>query len=221
MLDALELARKPILYLALDLSRSSLESGLAELAPRYHHVQCFGLWGSFNDDLGWMDYLSGPRWLLSLGSILGNDWHGGAVLGMSRFAQRLHSADRILLGMDSCKNRATIWKSYHDQRGTFEQFIRNGLARANDIIGCHWYRPEDWMVQGLWNEEPLMHLFQFTSLRDVVVDTLGVKLVKGTRLDCYEAFKYEPREMQQTFAESGMDLLYTWTSPSERIGKSS
>lgn len=77
------------------------------------------------------------------------------------------------------------------------------------------------MVEGLWNEEPLMHSFQITALRDVVVDALGVKLVKGTRLDCYEAFKYDPWEMHQTFAESGLDLLHTWTSPSERIGKSS
>jgi uncharacterized SAM-dependent methyltransferase len=192
---------------------------MREIANRYKSVRCFGLWGSFSDSLDWVSEFPAPRWFCSLGSVLGNDWHTLAVAGLRRFSALMGPQDRMLLGMDSCKDKVTLWRSYHDSQGLFESFIRNGLEHSNSVMGHEWYHAEDWTVAGLWNANPFMHQFAITATTDVVCGPLKVKLIKGTQIDCYEAFKYAPYEMQHTFEESGLDQIDIWRSSSTKIGE--
>jgi uncharacterized SAM-dependent methyltransferase len=72
-LKALEAAGKDIDYYALDLSLTELERTLEDV-PRFRHVRCHGLHGTYDDGLAWLKAsrnASRPKCILSLGSSIG------------------------------------------------------------------------------------------------------------------------------------------------------
>ncbi|KAK4032198.1 hypothetical protein C8A01DRAFT_20702 [Parachaetomium inaequale] len=82
LLSLLDQSQKSIQYYGLDLSLEALRSNISKLAASFKHVQCHGLWGTFDDARRYAPTLSpasSPRWFLSLGSILGNDFPMPAV----------------------------------------------------------------------------------------------------------------------------------------------
>ena len=127
--------------------------------------------------------------------------------------------DRMLLGLDACQDEDVIWKSYHDDEGLFNDFVRNGLMHSNAVLGHDWYRDDEWEISGELQTVPLMHHFAITALRDVVCEPLGIFFPKGQKLVCYEGFKYEPRKMHKQFSAAGLKPRQTWKSPSGRICK--
>lgn len=219
LLDILESQETATRYLALDLSKESLETGLEEIKHRYKWIHCLGLWGSFNGDLDWIHEIPGPKWFLSLGSVFGNDWFEPAVANLQRLSGFMGPEDRMLLGQDSCKDPHTLWLSYHDEEGLFEGFIRNGLEHTNRVLGYDWYKAKDWTVGGKFVNNPFMHQFVITAKKDLEIKDPKVSMIKGTQIDCYEAFKYDPEEMGDQFKASGLQQLATWQSPSTRICK--
>lgn len=209
-----------VTYFALDLSRSVLEEDLRKLAKGYQYVRCFGLWGSFDDGLTWSKFINTPKWFLSLGSSLGNDFFEPATKRLSWWADSMGPQDRMLLGMDAHEDIAEIWTSYHDSQGIFERFIRNGLENSNKVLGHTWYREDDWTIVGLFQEKPIMHRFAIRAKRDITYDPLGLKFSEGDEIDCYEAFKYGPDIMRQQFERVGFEELAIWKAPSAPICKS-
>lgn len=220
LLKKLDSAKKRVIYYGLDLSRPSLESGISQILGKLEYVQCFGLWGTFDDARDWCQKILSPRWLLSLGSILGNDFLDPAILALSRWAVIMRPNDRMLLGMDGTMDKKKIWDSYHDQEGVFESFMRGGLEHSNRVFSEKWYHPEDWDVIGVWTETPLMHRFVFRARKDVTVRKINLFFPKDHEIDCYEAFKYGPNTMGLQFVRSGLQELAQWNAPGSSISES-
>jgi uncharacterized SAM-dependent methyltransferase len=77
LLNALEKAEKSIHYYALDLSKRELERTLSSV-PRFEHVVCHGLLGTYDDGLEWIRSgcnASWPKCIMSLGSSIGEYTH--------------------------------------------------------------------------------------------------------------------------------------------------
>lgn len=77
LLNALEKAEKSIHYYALDLSKRELERTLSSV-PRFEHVVCHGLLGTYDDGLEWIRSgcnASWPKCIMSLGSSIGGYTH--------------------------------------------------------------------------------------------------------------------------------------------------
>jgi uncharacterized SAM-dependent methyltransferase len=225
-LDRLEAMRKDSTYYALDLSRLALEENMRQLMPsyrighRYEFVQCFGLWGTFDDAHSWAKKIvDKPRWFCSLGSQFGNDHFDDAVAFLSKWAQIMRPEDRMLIGMDGSEDKEAIWHSYHDSQGLFEEFIRNGYTHSNTVLGSSWYRDEDWDFCGVMQDDPLMHRWVIRAKRDVIDSSLGLAFEPGDEIDCYEAFKYGPEVMHRQFAQAGLEVVATWKAPSALICK--
>lgn len=73
LLQALEFAGKEIDYYALDLSLKELRRTL-EQVPKFEHVRCHGLHGTYDDGLEWLklpENSSRPKCVMSLGSSIG------------------------------------------------------------------------------------------------------------------------------------------------------
>ena len=217
LLDRLEVIQKEVTYFALDLSRPILEEDLPMLARSYDYVRCYGLWGSFDNGLMWSRMINTPKWFLSLGSSLGNDFFEPAVTRLSSWAASMGPQDRMLLGMDAHEDVSEIWKSYHDPQGIFENFIRNGLENSNNILGKPWYRREDWSIVGVFQDKPVMHRFAIRANREVIEESLGLKFEAGDEIDCYEAFKYQPYTMRQQFEKVGLEEIAIWKAPTAPI----
>lgn len=219
LLEALEAAGKNVQYFALDLSRASLERSMEQLPSSWKHVRCYGLWGTFDDVLAWSKAVAGPKWFLSLGAIFGNDRFEVAVASLAEWAQVLRPQDRMLVGMDACKDEQKVWQSYNDAEGVWHQFIRNGLAHSNQILGHSWYRAEDWDISGVYEDCPSRHRYVLRAVRDVDCDPLELHSIAGEEIVSYECFKYDPDEMRRQFAQAGLEEIKTYKAPSEPICK--
>lgn len=189
----------------------------------YSHIKCFGLWGTFEDGLAWLNAQSfeNPRFFMSLGSIFGNDHFTDAVTTLSEWKNRAFKsdADALLLTMDATNDIKALWESYHDINGLFERFIRNGHMHSNRILGHEWYRHEDWDFHGILQDEPLMHRFVIRANKTVSCEPLNLELPLGFEIDCYEAFKYPPDLMRRQFAESRLEEIGTWKTTGAQICK--
>ncbi|KAK4449073.1 histidine N-alpha-methyltransferase [Podospora aff. communis PSN243] len=214
LLDSLERSAKRVDYYGLDLSLPSLQADIRSLASEFTFVRCRGLWGTFDDAQRWVaECVKGPIWLLSLGSILGNDFPEPAVAHLARWASLMNDNDRMLVGMDATTDKQRIWDSYHDSSGLFEQFMRGGCEHSNRVLGHNWYRPQDWEVVGVWAEQYCMHRFVFRALVDVQCAPIGLDFRAGHEIDCYEAFKFGPAEMRALFEAAGLRQQSVFKAP--------
>jgi uncharacterized SAM-dependent methyltransferase len=211
----------PVDYFANDLSRETLVESMQQLGRRYRYVRCVGLWGSFEDAHAWAKKLKSPKCIISLGSMFGNDHFDKAVARLRTWVEIMHPQDRMLLGLDGTQVRSDIWKSYHDDEGLFHDFVRNGLAHSTEVLGQKWYRPEDWVISGGFQDAPLMHHFTITAEREVKCEPLGISFPKNQKIICYEGFKYDTEAMGEQFTAAGLNPIQIWKSPSGRISKSS
>lgn len=75
LLQAFEDLEKPIDYFALDLSERELERTLSQV-PKFKHVRCHGLLGTYDDGCDWLKQFSGsskPVSVIHLGSSIGKN----------------------------------------------------------------------------------------------------------------------------------------------------
>ncbi|PPJ60544.1 hypothetical protein CBER1_11290 [Cercospora berteroae] len=216
-LDILEAQRKPVWYFALDLCHESLTRAMSSVGNVYKYVKCFGLWATFDTGLDFLNRLSldGPRFFMSLGSIFGNDHYSQAVARLREWKNKalVKPNDAMLLTMDATADPDVIWRSYHDDAGLFEKFIHNGYRQTNEVLGCEWYRDQDWELAGVLKSNPHVHIFVLQAMRDVRCPVLGLNFSKGQQIDCYEAFKYGPNVMRQQFADAGFKEKAFWKAP--------
>ncbi|PGH15720.1 hypothetical protein AJ80_05428 [Polytolypa hystricis UAMH7299] len=217
VLDTLEKTGKAVRYYGLDLSHATVTESIELLRANYKHVQCFGLWGTFEDGFEWAKSVSGPRVFLSLGSIYGNDRFDRAVKYLKKCADVLRPEDLILIGIDCHPDPDAVWRSYHDSQGLFEQFIRNGFRFSNEVIGGQWYRDEDWEVRGVLEQNPLQHRFVLRAVRDVDYPPADLHFTTGMEIECYEGIKQTPELMAKQFVLADLTELGKWESPSGYI----
>jgi uncharacterized SAM-dependent methyltransferase len=193
---------------------------MQKMRGKYEYVQCYGLWGSFDNALAWIkSHLPTSRkCFVSLGSMFGNDYFDPAVKRLKVWRDAMSSQDMMLLGLDACHDKHTVLRSYNDKAGYFRRFIRNGFNRSNEILGFRWYRDEDWHIASELGYQPaFMHQFVLTSTRPVKCEHLGIDFPKGERIVCYEGFKYGPGKVVEQLSAAGLVKLDQWCSPTGRI----
>jgi uncharacterized SAM-dependent methyltransferase len=222
LLDTFELLEKPVWYFALDLSHEALVRAMESLSSRYKHVFCVGLWGTFDDGLKFCNSFEAdrrPRLWMSLGSIFGNDHFGMAVARLKFWKSEAMNQreDAMLLTMDATNDPKTLWDSYHDSEGLFEEFIRNGYRYSNAVLGVEWYRDDEWEHVGVIQEDPDMHRFVLRARNDISCPELDLTISQGEEIDCYEAFKYGPEMMRRQFGETGLQEIACWKASNSNI----
>lgn len=217
LLEHLERLRKPVTYFALDLSAEALQNTMQSLSHRFRHVQCFGLWGSFSDGLTWLKSQDRPKFILSLGSMFGNDEFRLATKRLSEWTEVMGPQDYMLLGLDACKDDADIMESYNDPGHIWEEFIRNGLEYSNKVLGHRWYNEEDWIVSGRIEKTPdVVYRFSITARRDVECPPLRLKFSAKERVEFFEAWKYGPERMKNQFKVACFKEVTKWQAPGGR-----
>ncbi|EGX93597.1 DUF323 domain-containing protein [Cordyceps militaris CM01] len=218
VLDALEKLGKDVDYYGLDLSHKTLAANMESLRSTYQFVQCFGLWGTFEDGFEWAKSISGRRLFLSLGSIYSNDRFDRAVRYLKTCVGAMRPHDLMLIGIDCSPDPDAVWASYHDSSGIFEAFIRNGFQHSNVVVGGQWYNDEDWEVRGVMEQQPppLRHKFVLRAVRDVEHPPTALCFKAGTEIECYEGIKQTPDLMARQLSSAG---LHEWRGGRSRPGQ--
>ncbi|KAI9776912.1 MAG: hypothetical protein M1835_005376 [Candelina submexicana] len=206
LLEALEKSQKPVEYYALDLSLPELERTLSAIPKgTYKYVKCCGLHGTYDDGLYWLSKPSNlfkPKCILSLGSSTGNFSREGAASFLRSFARRLNSGDRLLIGLDACKDPERVFHAYNDRDGVTHKFLLNGLSHANRIIGSEVFALQDWEVIGEWDESAARHQALYSPLRDVNINGRMIKV--GEKIRVEESHKYSTADSRRLWDAAGL-----------------
>ncbi|KAL5341422.1 histidine-specific methyltransferase [Aspergillus crustosus] len=217
LLDAIEELGRPVDYFALDVSYPELERTLRPVTTGvYQHVRCFGLLGTYDDGRKWLQspqLQSRPKTLLYLGSTLGNFEKQDASQFLASFAS---AGCSFLVGLDGCKEEAKVLQAYNDSDGVNHRFIKNGLARANKILGQEVFDLGVWDVSGSWDAEHAAHNQYYYPRSDVDVDVdvslAGVHIPAGRKLLAVRSHKYDAEDRERLFKKSGLRMLDSWTA---------
>ncbi|KAB8342811.1 hypothetical protein FH972_022409 [Carpinus fangiana] len=213
LLRAIDALGKSVDYYALDLDRPELARTLAAVQQEpYRHVQCYGLWGTYDDGLIWLqspEAKDKPRTVLSLGSSIGNFSRQAGADFLRGFVDVLGPEDLFLIGIDGCKDAARVHKAYNDSQGVTHQFVLNGLKHANDITGRQVFDVSKWKVIGEYNAEHHRHQAFISPTEDVTVE--GVAIPAGEKLRIEESHKYDLAEITRLWEHAGVREEKGWS----------
>ncbi|KAL8815814.1 MAG: hypothetical protein Q9223_005093 [Gallowayella weberi] len=205
LLDALESARKRADYYALDLSEPELRRTLSAVPQRYQYVSCHGLLGTYDDGLEWLkrsDKEQRPRWILSLGSSLGNFGREEAAAFLQGFAATLGGNDRIIVGLDACQDAQKVYHAYNDGGGKTHEFVLNGLLHANRLLSKDVFKLQDWKIIGEFDEVAGRHQAFYSPVKSLVID--GVYLEAGEKIRVEESYKYTSVQSNELWHKVGL-----------------
>ena len=214
LLKAIDRLGKAVEYYALDLSQSELERTLSAIPENaYKHVKCYGLHGTYDDGLDWLklpQVNTKAKYVLSLGSSVGNFSRPEAAAFLREFADALQPADALLVGIDACKDPDRVLRAYNDSQGVTHKFILNGLLHANQIMSYQAFKPEEWKVIGEYNDTNGRHQAFVSPLKDVSVAGAVIKRDEKVRIE--ESHKYDQKELLQLWKDAGVVQVYQWSS---------
>jgi 4-dimethylallyltryptophan N-methyltransferase len=226
LLDALEAARKPVTYYALDLSYPELESTLDVLSTRkYQSVQCRALHGTFEDGLHWMketpEICSQPHCVLLFGLTIGNFSRPNASKFLCSIAAHAMkdspSGSAILLTLDGCQESTKLLRGYRAEG--VDEFALASLSYANTLFGeegSKLFKSEDWKYHSEWNAELGRHEASLMprEQKDITLgsplETIVVKGDEKVRFGC--SYKYGAKQRQELWAEAGVRETKVWSN---------
>lgn len=178
----------------------------------YNHVQCFGLHGTYDDGL---EFLQTPsmrqkqKLILSLGSSIGNFKRNDAADFLKAFSQALNPNDSFLIAIDGCKDPNKVYTAYNDIQGVTHKFIRNGLENANKILDHTAFDLDIWRVVGQYDEAAGRHHAFVTPSVDTQIEGVLVKKDEMVRIE--ESYKYDEEEVKTLWMHAGLDERASWS----------
>ncbi|KIW64449.1 dimethylhistidine N-methyltransferase [Phialophora macrospora] len=212
LLEAFERAQKTVEYFALDLSLSELRRTFAELDTSvFHYVSFHALHGTYDDALSWLEKTRTDRaatCVMTMGSSLGNFTPEGAAKFLASFKKALAASDFMLVGLDACQQPERVFRAYHDSQHVTEQFYRNGLLHANNILGYEAFKPDEWEVEGFYDEESNKHQASYVALKTIHVKDFHFE--KGEKIHFEDAFKYSEAESDALWHAAGFILQMSY-----------
>lgn len=225
LLSAVESAKLPATYLALDISRASLESSVTYLVKKHSNpastVTCAGIWGTFEDGMSYVQKIGTSRLFLSLGSVLCNDPWPQALSHLKHWANTLRNDDLLLVGMDAHMlpyHKDKIWAAYHTRQDLFETFFLNGFGRLNEVVGHNWFLPKDWDILAELEELPTTrHRFFLRAKRDIHLENLSRVIKKGEEYDWFDSHKYSEDSVRLMCYKAGLSVLEVWQAPNSEF----
>ncbi|EMC94080.1 hypothetical protein BAUCODRAFT_36554 [Baudoinia panamericana UAMH 10762] len=229
LLKALDAQQKDVDYYALDLDRSELERTLRQVQPgTFRHVRCRGLLGTYDEGQTWLsqpDNASRPKCVMSLGSTIGSMTRAECADFLRAWAATLladagdrskGSKNRVIMGIDACKDADKVWHAYNDKAGCNKRFILNALTYANTQLGREAFNLQDWTSQGVWEAEEGRHSQYVVPLTDVQFD--DVRLAKGEKVYVVSSYKYDKAEGRRLFDQAGLEELKSFMNQDSSYG---
>ena len=207
-------------YVPFDVSEEMLRGSSRRLLEAYPWLKVHGIVGDYDLHL---DHLPrGERRLfLFLGGTIGNFDHGADTRFLSRVAAQMGERDRLLLGTDLVKDRATLDAAYNDSRGITAEFNKNVLSVINRELGGHFdissfehvafYDPEKERIE--------MHLRSRRS-QDVAIDAveLSVHFERGETILTEISRKFTRASVERMLDRSGLAVRRWFAADRDAFG---
>ncbi|KAJ2999321.1 hypothetical protein NUW58_g38 [Xylaria curta] len=228
LLSGLRKQNKPIHYFALDVSRESLETNLAQMSSEFedcHLITITGLLGTYDDCITWLSGLKRAQenisvTIMSLGNSFANMKKQEASLFLERFhiaCRHAHLACRFIISTDICQNDTKVLDAYNVQTPEFQSFLLNALESANLALDYQAFNPADWTTSAWLDScERALH-FYATAKHDLLVtlpvscnerETVAVR--KEERVHVVTSGKWSKEVMGGICEQAGFQIQQTW-----------
>ena len=137
-----------------------------------------------------------------MGSSVGNFSRTEATDFLKSFASVLNSDDTMLIGVDACQDKDRVYNAYNDKEGITHDFILNGLAHANQLLGKEVFRTGDWRVVGEYDTKAGRHQAFVSPVRDLMIENVLIKA--GERIRIEESYKYSLLQSTDLWHNAGL-----------------
>ncbi|KAM5358847.1 hypothetical protein ACJZ2D_014945 [Fusarium nematophilum] len=155
LLDELESREHCCRYWAVEINKKLLDSNIQQLKERYTHVECSGLYGTFDEAMELAANVPGKKVIMSLGSTATNFSYGQVVENLQTYCE---VADLVILGQQGPDGTVPHHDVYHTKQ--FERFIWDGLLdTGNRILETTEFNTEEWGITCETKHEPWRHNF--------------------------------------------------------------
>jgi len=204
-------------YVPFDVDGSVVALCEEELTELYPGLAVHGVVGDFEHDLGRIP--AGERRLFAfLGGTIGNFHAAERADFLTRVRALMDSTDRLVLGTDLVKDRATLEAAYDDGEGVTAEFNRNVLCVLNRGLGAD-FDPESFDHVARWVETRSRVEMLLRSLTDQTVSLPGagieVHFAAGEEMRTEISTKFTPDQIEAELASAGLAMERLHTDPDE------
>lgn len=213
LLDAMQ---RPVRYLPIDISGTSLREAAAQLAHAYPALPIAPVVGDYAQPLSLPTLLPAARCRVGFfpGSTIGNFTPAEALSFLEQTRPALEGGG-MLLGVDLVKDPVVLHAAYNDARGVTGEFNLNVLARANRELGADFDLGNfaHYAFYNPWDRRIEMHLLSMRRQR-VRVSGQVFEFEEGETLHTENSYKYTPDGVRELARRAGYAASAVWTDPS-------
>lgn len=201
-------------YLPVDISASILEESALELLDAYDALEVRGIASEYQDGLHHVHAdEAAAKLVVWLGSSIGNLNREEARAFLAGVRSELESPDRLLVGVDLRKDRATLEAAYDDAAGVTARFSLNLLARINRELGGG-FELSGFRHRAVYDEREGRVIIDLVSQRSQVVCIEEIELEiafdAGETIHVEDSWKYSEQEIDALAATVGLRREQRW-----------
>lgn len=202
-------------YVPIDVSPTILEDSAHALTRAFPGLRVTGYAADYRSALTRLAArIRRPKLFVFLGSSIGNYETNEAVALLSLISGLMTPADRLLLGTDLDKDRATLEAAYDDARGVSARFNLNILARINRDLGGD-FAPGRFRHRATYNaaERRVEMRLESTARQVVRIPGAGltVRFEPGETIHTENSHKYTTGSLADLARRSGLAEEAAWT----------
>jgi len=213
LLDAMARAGTLERYVAIDVTENAVRESGARLIEEYPGLAVHGLIGDFERHLDRLPPPAARRLVVFLGGTIGNFRPGARRRFLRSIGKLLDRDDRLLLGTDLVKDRATLLAAYDDSAGVTARFNRNMLVVLNRELGAD-FMPDEFEHVALFDErnEWIEMRLRSRSRQTVALPAIGleVQFAAGEELRTEISAKFTPERVERELSEAGFVVEGMW-----------
>ncbi len=219
LLDPILAQRDGATYVPVDVSESAVRELAARLAGSYAGLTIHGVVGDFEQDLERLRPNGSRRLIAFLGGTLGNLDREERLGFLRRTRQMLGPDDRLLVGTDLVKDKATLEAAYNDSEGVTAEFNKNVLKVVNSSLGGN-IDPERFEHVAFYDErarriEMRLRAAEEHSARIEALE-MDVDFESGEEIRTEISCKFTRAGLAHEYACAGLELL-GWHTDAEGL----
>jgi dimethylhistidine N-methyltransferase len=221
LLEAAMARKAPVRYVPIDISRSMLQESSRALLGDYRGLEVTAIAAEYRNGLRWLQRQRWPeKLILWLGSNIGNFGRKDAARFLRSVRATMTPRDRVVVGVDLRKDRATLEAAYDDAAGVTARFDLNLLERINRELGGH-FDLDAFAHRARWNERIGRVEMNLVSKRAQVVsiDALGLDVTfdAGECIFTESSYKYSLEEIDRLAYLGGMVIEQRWLDGGDKF----
>lgn len=207
-------------YYPIDISEILKESSV-NLQKIYKNLKITGILDQYENGLEFIKLLDRKKFIVFLGSSLGNFENKGAVKLLKKIGNAMKKGDFFLLGLDMVKEKKVLEDAYSDSQGITSKFNLNLLTRINRELGGN-FNLENFEHKAYYNsKQSRIEMYLRSKCEQEVFiskKNLKIRLKNGEMILTEYSHKYTIPKIRQMAKKTGFKIENIWFDNNRYFG---